>query len=221
MKNDWINSVTLDEIALVVFLSCISLYFFLLIYSTVWSKHSKRQLINLIYKNWVENRLKDESPLTSVQALRNFIMGCSTFASILFVLLGIIVGFSSTAFLEEKAFLGFETMELGTVEVITNVIVIIFSLFNFILATRYATRLSLLISGNPEQYSVGDYTGVKLAKKTFKSAQNHWMLGVRGIFYLVATLMWFLDAIYFIIATVLVTFYLVGFQDIWVFSKKK
>jgi uncharacterized membrane protein len=221
MKNFWLDSITLDEIALFIFVSCVSLYFLMLIYTKLRPKHSKRQLFNLIYENWVENRLKDDSPLTAVQAIRNFIMGCSTFVSILFVLLGIIIGFSSTTFLEEKTFLGLKTIMLGAVELTLNVILIIFSLFNFILATRYATRLSLIISGNPEKYSVGDRTGISLAQKTFKSAQNHWMFGVRGIFYLIATLVWFLDAIFFIIATLLVTIYLVGFQDFWIFSKKK
>jgi len=221
MVNNWINSITLDEIALIIFFSCISLYFFLMLYSMLWSKHYKRHLLNTIYNDWVKNRLKDGNHLVSVQALRNFIMGCSTFASILFVLLGLIVGFSTSAFLERKTFLGFKTIELGTVQLITNLCVIIFSLFNFILAIRHASRLSLIICGNPEQYSVENYKGTSLAKKTFKSSQNHWMLGIRGIFYLIATLLWFFDALFFIIATILVTIYLIAFQDIWVFSKKK
>ena len=211
----------LDEIAFFFFIFCVLFYFMVLALSVLGSKPSKRNVINLIYKNWVKNRLKDDTPLTAVQALRNFIMGSSTFVSALFILLGILVGFYQTIFADTTPFLGMRDYSVGLIQITLNLIIIIFCLFNFILAVRYATRLSLLIGGNPQEYSIGKIKGISVTRKTFISAQNHWMFGIRGLFYLVATILWILNTIFFIIATIFVTIYLIVFQDIWIFSRRK
>ena len=92
---------------------------------------------------------------------------------------------------------------------------IIFCLFNFILCIRMLNRTSLLLCGNPQEYSIGKYKGLELIQKSFISAQNHWMYGIRGLFYLIATLFWLINTILFMACTIIVTLYLILFQDIW------
>lgn len=210
----------LDELALTIFIICVSIYIFLFIFTIMKKKSSQRNVVRLIYANWVEERLKDDSLLTAVQALRNFIMGNSTFISALFILLGLLIGFYSSEFFEDGQIV-INSIEISSIQVSVNIFIIIFSLLNFILSLRFATRLSLLISGRPQQYSLGKIEGIKVTQKTFISAQNHWMLGVRGLFFLVATMLWLISSIFFIVASILITFYLIAFQDFWLVSKKK
>ena len=115
----------------------------------------------------------------------------------------------------------FLIIPVGLLQTALNVFIIVFCLFNFILSLRLITRLSILISGNPKQFSMGPIGGTTLAKKTLISAQNHWMIGVRMLFYLVATLLWLLHPFFFVTASILITIYLIYFQDFWLFKKKK
>ncbi|MFX1481452.1 MAG: DUF599 family protein, partial [Promethearchaeota archaeon] len=57
--------------------------------------------------------------------------------------------------------------------------------------------------------------GLNLTRKSFISAQNHWMYGIRGLFYLISTLFWLIHALLFIAGVIIVTIYLILFQDIW------
>jgi uncharacterized membrane protein len=208
-----------DEFALINFLTCISIYFSLLLYSFKSSKPTKQTVFKLIYKEWVNNRLKDDDPIVAVQTLRNFMMGNSTFISALFILLGILVGFYTTGIFEDTLFWGSPYITVSLVKMGVNIFMIIFCLINFILSIRYITRLSLLISGKPQNYQLGKFNGKTLTQKTFISAQNHWMFGVRGLFYLFATLLWYINSIFFIIATYVVTIYLIAFHNLWMINK--
>jgi len=211
--------INLDEIAFILFLGCVSLYIFLLIYSITHKKPSQRNVYILIYKNWVDNRLKDDEPLVGIQALRNFIMSNSIFITALLILLGILIGIYSSFKFVSTAFLGFKELSVDVAKIVLNIFMIIFCLFNFILCIRMLNRTSLLLCGNPQEYSIGKYKGLELIQKSFYSAQNHWMYGIRGIFYLFATLFWLINAILFMVCSIIITLYLILFQDIWRIGK--
>ena len=67
-------------------------------------------------------------------------------------------------------------------QITVNVVVIMFCMINFTLSIRAITQLSLLISGNPQNYSMGEFQGLEITRKAFISAKNHWMAGGRGLF---------------------------------------
>ncbi len=209
----------LDEIALIIFISCIIIYISLLTINIRKKTPSQRNTVRLIYAHWVEERLKDDSPIAAVQALRNFIMGNSAFISALFILLGLIVGFYSSDLFNNGGII-LLNISISLLQVSVNIFIIIFSLFNFILSLRFVTRLSLLISGNPQKYAMGKIQGIKVTEKTLISAQNHWMIGVRALFFLVPTMLWLISSIFFIIGSVIVTLYMILFQDFWLVTKK-
>ncbi|TXT59403.1 MAG: membrane protein of unknown function [Promethearchaeota archaeon] len=210
-----------NEIALFIFIACLVIYIILLSISFKQVKPSERNVYRLIYRNWTENRIRKNEDIVTIQALRNFIMGNSTFISGLLILFAILVGFYGTEFFSKELFLGIEGIELGFVQISINVSVIIFSLVNFILSIRLIVRLTLAITGNPESYALEDLEAKTLLKKVFISAQNHWMFGSRGIFYLVATLSWFISPYMFIIFSIILTSYLIFWGDIWLLSKKR
>jgi uncharacterized membrane protein len=148
-------------------------------------------------------------------------MGNSTFISGLLILLGILIGFYGTEFFSKENFFGINGLELGFIQISVNIAIIIFSLINFILSIRLIVRLTLGITGRPESYNFKDFEAKNLLKKVFISAQNHWMFGSRGLFYLVATLSWIINPYLLIIFSIILTSYLIFWGDIWLLSKKR
>jgi uncharacterized membrane protein len=194
-------------------------YLILLIGISKRDRPSQKTALNLVYKNWVKNRANDENLLYATQALRNFIMGNATFISGLLVLIGILVGVYNSAVFSRRHFFGIEFLTLGFVQMGINSIIAFFSLFNFILSIRYIVRVSMLLSGDAQKYSKGEFKAIDIAERAFTLAQNHWMFGNRGLFFLIATLSWLIDTTLFIITTIIITFYLIVFQDKWIISK--
>lgn len=204
----------IDEIGFIIFIICFTSYFGLLQFSFKRKKPSKFKVFQKIYQNWVNCRLDADSPLTGVQALRNFIMGGSTFVSALFVLLGLIVGFYQTKVLVDGNFFGIQGLSTLLVMISTIILMIVFCLINFILSIRYSARLSLLITGGRDEHCIGSFSGPRVTSGTLINAQKHWMYGVRGIFYLVSVLSWLVSPVIFILLSIGITIYLLNDHDI-------
>jgi len=211
----------IDEFSFLLFLGCLVIYIILFIVRSKNRETSERSTLNLIYRNWVQSRSNDENLLYATQALRNFIMGNATFVSGLLILIGILVGVYNTQILSSEPFWGFDELTLGFIQMSANLALVFFSLFNFVLSIRYIVRVSLLMTGEIKKFSEGEYKGVTIAKKAFISAQNHWLFGNRGLFFIFATLSWLIDSVFFVAVTIIIMVYLVVFQDIWVASKKR
>ncbi|NHI91336.1 MAG: DUF599 family protein [Candidatus Lokiarchaeota archaeon] len=208
----------LNELALITLSAGILIYIALLFYSTKRRKMSRRNALGRIYKNWVHVRLQDNTPYNAIQAIRNVMMADSTFISALLILIGILVGLNSANFLDQSLFFGIPGITWGFIQFICNMFVSIFCLFSFILSIRMFARLSLLISGDPLNSSYTAQQGEELTNEAFISAQNHWMQGVRALMYLGSTLSWLVHPILSICVSIIVTVYLIRFQDIWVFK---
>ena len=202
--------VELNLIALGIFVVSATIYGILLFVGIRNPKSSKRGLLNIFYEHWVEVRL-DGSALVAIQATRNLIMANSVFISGLLVLLGIVLGFYSTIFNDE--ILVYD-LSIGVIQVALVFIIVIFCLFNFVLAIRMLVRFTLLVSAEPEELYICGQSGLSFTKKTLVSAQRHWSYGLRCLFYLVAILSWIIDSRIFIASTILVTIYLIFFEDI-------
>jgi uncharacterized membrane protein len=156
----------LNEISLFVFIGCIIIYTLLLIISFNRNKPSERNAFKLIYKTWVDQRIEDD-PLVAVQSLRNVIMGASTFISGLLILLGLIIGFYNTSFIDDTVFFGIPDLSLGLIQITTNITVIIFSLYHFILSIRLNVRTTLLITADPKKVAIGNIEGINRVVLTF------------------------------------------------------
>ncbi len=203
---------TLDILALGIFVICILIYSILIIYGLKHPTISRKGSLNLIYEQYVDERVND-SPLVAVQASRNVIMANTAFISALLVLLGILLAFYPDIF-AEGAISG-SNLSIGYLQLVVMVIVILFCLFNFVLAIRMHVRFTLLISSHPDKINICGINGLRFTKNTIISAQNHWSFGLRGLFYLIAVMGWLADAILFLIGAVGVTIYLIFFEDIF------
>ena len=210
----------LNEISLFIFLGCIILYFSLIAITLKFKKPIHRDRYKRIYKNWVKNRLKDKSLLIAVQTIRNFIMVNSIFISALLLLLGLIIGLYGSFTITTEDFMDIAGLSVGIIQVALNIFMILFSLLNFIFSIRMLNRTNFLITSNVEGTPIDEIEGLEVMQGTFLSAQNYWMLGIRGLYFLIPTLFWFLNPLLFAIASIIITIYLIAFQDIWFVPKK-
>ncbi|MHA2030168.1 MAG: DUF599 family protein [Candidatus Kariarchaeaceae archaeon] len=202
----------LEMFALVVFGISILVYTIMLIYGLRNPDTSRKGSLNQIYKQFVDVRIQ-QSPLIAIQAMRNLIMANSAFISALLVLLGILLAFYEQVFSPEL--LPNTEIRLGFIQMVLMVLIIVFCLFNFVLAIRMSIRFTLLISSEPSQIDLCGMNGITFTKNTMISAQNHWSFGLRGLFYLITVIGWLVHPIFFIIGTLGVTGYLIFFEDIF------
>ncbi|MHA1975831.1 MAG: DUF599 domain-containing protein [Candidatus Hodarchaeales archaeon] len=203
---------TINIVAFGIFVICILIYSVMLLYGLRNPSSSRKGSLNLIYEYYVDERVKD-SPLIAVQAIRNLIMANTAFISSLLVLLGLLLAFYQQIFSNE--IISGSNISLGFIQMLVMVTIIIFCLFNFVLAIRMLVRFTLLISANPEKIEFCGISGLRFTKDTIISAQNHWSFGLRGLFYLITVMAWLADPLLFLIGAIGVTGYLIFFEDIY------
>ncbi len=187
-------------------------------------KHNNRATVTRIYKNWVDARIDDLSHIITVQTIRNSIMSNSIFISALLLFLSIIIGLYSGEFLGDSFTMDFlftgSSIPLGIIQISLIVVISIISLFSFISSVRMLQRSQLLITANTKKREDVFEKTYNLMQKTFMAAQNHWMTGIRGLFYLIPAITWLFNPIVFLVLTILITLFLIGWHDLSLFSKE-
>jgi len=213
-----------NEVSFFVFIFCVIFYAVMMLICIKTGKFNNRATVTRIYQNWVDARIDDLSHIITVQTIRNSIMSNSIFISGLLLFLSIIIGLYSGEFLGDALEMDFlftgSSIPLGIVQVSLIAIISIISLFNFISSVRMLQRSQLLITANTKKREDIFEKTYKLMQKTFMSAQNYWMSGVRGLFFLIPTITWLFSPIVFLVLTVFITLFLIGWHDLSLFSKE-
>jgi len=210
-----------NEASFFVFLGCVLTYTILLIIATKKGKFSNRLLLTRIYKDWVDARIDDLSHIVTIQTIRNSILSNTGFITALLVFLGLIINIYDNPagiFNRSQDFFGSITISIGIMQISLIAAITVFSLFNFTFSVRMLQRAQLLITSNTKKREEIFEDTYNLMQKSFSTAQNHWMSGIRGLYYLVPSLIWLYHPIAFLITTVLITLYLVGWHDLSFFS---
>ncbi len=211
----------LDEIAFFIFIICIIVSIFFLYYS-LNKPTSRKGLRRLIMKDWVKQNLDAQSKSSAIQAIRNQILVNGAFISALLILTGILVGLFQLIFDIETEFLWglIPSFTIGYAQLSVILFCVFFSLINLINSSRMASNLSYLITSQPQDVEVNEIKGVDLTRDAFRISQRSWMLGVRGLFFIIAAVTWLVHSIFFIVSTLILTFYVILAQDIAIFEKK-
>jgi uncharacterized membrane protein len=209
----------LDELAFFSFIGSIILSIIFLFISLNKS-YSQKGLRRKIISRWVDINL-EENKTIAVQALRNLLMVNAAFISALLVLAGLLIGLYQMTFTNTNLFLwgiipGFT---IGIAQLTLILFTIAFSLFSFINSNRMIGNLTLMITSNPQE--IEDDRVINFVKSTFKNAQRSWMLGIRGLFYVVTVLTWIISPIILIISSYLITVYIILIQDLAIFDRKE
>jgi len=157
----------------------------------------------------VENMLKPGQTITAVQSLRNIHMAASFLASssivfigsILYLIInieqtsGIVTGRGTIALPDYMLFL----------KLLTLMVMFLLSLLNFTLCIRLLNYLAILIGASPETIEETMKTSaVNYITKMFSTAGIHYTFGIRGFYFTIPLIGWFLGSWLFILLTVMV-----------------
>ncbi|NHJ49981.1 MAG: DUF599 domain-containing protein [Asgard group archaeon] len=213
----------LDEIAFFILILCYIISIIMLYYSLNKEK-TRKGVRRRILKNWVFNNI-DLKNMNAVQAIRNLIIVNNAFISALLVLTGLLIGLFSNIFTDNTIFLWgiIPSVSIKIAQIILVGFFVMFCLFNFINSNRMAANLSFLITTDPETDVVDKEQkeqNILLIRDTFRISQRSWMLGIRGIFYLVATITWLIHPVVLIVSSVIITLYVILAHDFSIFEKR-
>jgi uncharacterized membrane protein len=188
---------------------------------------SKRGLLNLYYQAWVKRMAEEDNKIEAIQTMRNLIMSVTFLSSTLLIMLGILVQNTSDRFDNIFDFQSLITTSIPEYKLLVLFVVIVFSLIMFLLSLRHMVRFSILI-GIPtieiektsqneisEKKESRDFIDARMIQKdVFLKAMNRFTYGIRGVYYVVALLLWFISAYAFIIGTIIITILLIRYHDI-------
>lgn len=223
-----ISIAMINLVAFVVFLICVLAYSVKLKIGMKKPATTKRGMLNIFYQLWVNGMSESEKKIEAIQTLRNLIMSVTFLSSTMLILLGLLVQSFSNGI--DELLINFSSISSTTLvqyKMLVFFAVLVFSLIMFLLSLRQLVRFSILI-GIPAPKI--EKTGTKEIQKkekdactldakaiqseVFLKAMNRFTYGMRGIYYVVAIILWFISAYAFIVATIILTIMLIRYHDI-------
>jgi uncharacterized membrane protein len=215
-------------IAFIVFIVCILAYAIKLKLGMKKPATTKRGMLNIFYQLWVNSMAKSKDKIEAIQTLRNLIMAVTFLSSTMLILLGLLVQSFFNGI--DELLINFSTISstsLVQYKLLIFFAVLVFSLIMFLLSLRQMVRFSILIGvPTPEIENTGSKQIRKKDEETctldaksiqsevFLKAMNRFTYGMRGIYYVIAIILWFISAYAFMIATVIITILLIQYHDI-------
>lgn len=201
-----------DMIAFVIFILCTIVYH-VYYYHKVFKlpKYIFKGKINIIRRTWVENMLKPGNTIVAVQSFRNIHMAASFLASSSIVFIGSILYLIFNIEQTSGIVTGRGTITLPDymvfLKLITLMVMFLITLLNFSLCIRLLNYLVILIGASPEtiEETMGG-SAVDYITAMFSRAGIHYTFGIRGFYYTVPLIAWFLGSWLFITLTLLVLF---------------
>jgi uncharacterized membrane protein len=223
-----ISAEIVNFIALIIFIVCIIAYAIKLKIGMKKPVTTKRGMLNIFYQLWVNSMAESKNKIEAIQTLRNLIMAVTFLSSTILILLGLLVQSFSNGV--DELLINFSSISATSLvqyKLLIFFAVLVFSLFMFLLSLRQLVRFSILI-GIPSQKI--EKTGSKeinkkdketctldtksIQSEVFLKAMNRFTYGMRGIYFVVAIILWFISAYAFMIATVVITILLIQYHDI-------
>src|SRR3990170_3923220 len=199
-----------DMTAFVIFILCTIVYHVYYYYKVFkLPKYIFKGKINIIRRTWVENMLKPGQAITAVQSLRNIHMAASFLASSSIVFIGSIIYLIFNIEQTSGIVTGRGTIALPDyllfVKLLTLMVMFLLSLLNFTLCIRLLNYLAILIGASPETIEeTMKMNAVDYITKMFSTAGIHYTFGIRGFYYTIPLIGWFLGTWLFIVLTILV-----------------
>ena len=156
---------------------------------------------------WVEHVIAETRDVLAVQTLRNWTMAATFLASTAILLALAFLNFAvTTEKLSEVAhianFFGSKSETLLVVKALSNVLVFLFTFFNFILAVRYYNHVAFLINLPSNRENDADRA---MVVQTVNRGAVHYNLGMRGFFTSVPVTLWIVGPGWFFLSAVAVT----------------
>lgn len=199
-----------DILALLFFISCTFFYHIYYYYKVArLPRNIFKGKINIIRRTWVENMLKPGNNIVAVQSFRNIHMAASFLASSSIVFIGsilyLIFNIEQTAGIVTGR--GTITIEdyLVFIKLTSLIIIFLMSLLNFSLCIRLLNYLVIMVGASPDaiEETMG-MSAVDYITKMFSTSGIHYTFGIRGFYFTVPLMGWFLGPLAFSVLTFLV-----------------
>lgn len=165
--------------------------------------------INQIRRSWVENMFQPGNAITAVQSLRNINMAASFLASSCIVFVGGIIYIVVSLEQTSNLLTGVETIRIQDqmlfLKFMSLIVMFLISLLNFSLCIRLLNYVTILVGASPKtiEATVGE-DAITYVTRLFSRAGIHYSLGIRGFYYSIPLIFWFLGPQLFLIFTVLI-----------------
>src|SRR3990167_4289282 len=201
-----------DIASLIFFIFCTLIYHAFYYYRVAkLPKNIFKGKINIIRRTWVENMLQSGQAITAVQSLRNIHMAASFLASSSIVFIGSIIYLIFNIEQTSGIVTGRGTIELPDyllfIKLLTLMVMFLMSLLNFTLCIRLLNYLAILIGASPDTIEeTMKMNAVDYITKMFSTAGIHYTFGIRGFYYTIPLIGWFLGTWLFIVLTIIVLF---------------
>ena len=199
-----------DIIALAIFVFCTLIYHLYYYYKVArLPRDIFKGKINIIRRTWVENMLKPGQAITAVQSLRNIHMAASFLASSSIVFIGSILYLIFSIEQTSGIVTGRGTIALPDyvlfIKLLSVMIMFLLSLLNFTLCIRMLNYLVILIGASTETIEETMKTNaVDYITRMFSTAGIHYTFGIRGFYYTIPLIGWFLGSWPFVVLTILI-----------------
>jgi uncharacterized membrane protein len=219
-----------NNIALLIFIICISIYGVGLLYKMKRPSWGERGFLNIMYGLWVKRMADPKETMVAVQTMRNLIMITTFLSSAMILLLGLILSAPISSDLNGLFSFSSPSTELYIhYKLLLFVAIIVFSVIMFLLSLRQMVRFSVLIGIPAESIETISANQRKTASKkkifchlnaeelkkdVFLRAMNRFTFGMRAIFYGITIMLWFISVYVFIIGTIGLTIYLIIHHDV-------
>jgi len=216
--------------ALVIFLLCVAIYSIKLRVGMKKPETAKRGLLNIFYGLWVNRMIDSKETIVAVQTMRNLIMATTFISSSILVLLGLLIRIPGNGLGELINLSATSTEIIAQYKLLMLISAIVFSIIMFLLSLRQMVRFSVLIGipikeiethatkhveDNKKNNKVCNKIDARaLRTEVFLKAMNRFTYGMRGIFFAIVVILWFISVYAFIGATIILTVLLIRYQDI-------
>lgn len=199
-----------DILALFFFISCALFYHLYYYYKVVmFPENIFKGKINIIRRTWVKNMLQPGNTIVAVQSFRNINMAASFLASSSIVFIGSILFLIFNIERTEGIVRGHQTITIDDylvfIKLSALIVMFLLSLLNFSLCIRLLNYLVILIGASPVtiEETMG-MSAVDYITKMFSTAGIHYTFGIRGFYFTIPLIAWFLGPVLFAVSTLLV-----------------
>jgi len=224
-----VTSEIINLSALVIFLVCVGTYAVKLRIGMKKPETAKRGLLNVFYGLWVNRMIDSKETIVAVQTMRNLIMATTFISSSIIVLLGLLIRIPGDGLGELINLSATSTEIIAQYKLLLLISAVVFSLIMFLLSLRQMVRFTVLIgipikeieahgtkhlenSKDKKIYNTVDAKALRI--DVFLKAMNRFTYGIRGIFFTIAIILWFINVYAFIGGTIILTLLLIKYQDI-------
>ncbi len=201
-----------DLAAIVIFAACWFGYaWFATRHST--ARASLLTVMNPLRERWFEQTLQRENRIVDSALLSNLIHSATFFSSTTVLVLGGLIALfgsveKSADIFENLPFAQRSSQQLLETKVVVLILLFVYALVKFTWSVRQFNFVTILIGSiaPKERIDEADRQSAHRAAGILKLAGENFSQGMRAYYFAVAVLMWFVQPIFFMAATLVVTF---------------